>query len=63
VGLVVDRLLGASQTVIKPLGPLFQEMRGIGGATLLGTGEVGFVIDVSQVVRTAAGKARPELAA
>lgn len=53
VGLVVDRLLGASQAVIKPLGPLFQNMEGIGGATLLGTGEVGFVVDVAQVVRRA----------
>lgn len=58
VGLVVDQLLGASQAVIKPLGPLFQHMEGIGGATLLGTGEVGFVVDVAQLVRKATGKTR-----
>jgi two-component system chemotaxis sensor kinase CheA len=63
VGLVVDRLLGASQAVIKPLGPLFQNMEGLGGATLLGTGEVGFVVDVAQVVRRATGRARPGAAA
>lgn len=58
IGLVVDQLLGASQAVIKPLGPLFQHMEGIGGATLLGTGEVGFVVDVAQLVRKATGKTR-----
>lgn len=54
IGLVVDQLLGASQAVIKPLGPLFKHIDGIGGATLLGTGEVGFVVDVAQLVRKAA---------
>lgn len=58
VGLVVDRLLGASQAVIKPLGPLFQNMEGIGGATLLGSGEVGFVVDVAQLIRRATNRAR-----
>jgi two-component system, chemotaxis family, sensor kinase CheA len=53
VALVVDALRGAAQTVIKPLGPVFRHMEGIGGATLLGSGEVGFIIDVGQVVALA----------
>ncbi|MCK0509618.1 chemotaxis protein CheA [Aromatoleum buckelii] len=45
-GLVVDRLLGEFQTVIKPLGALFQHLRGIGGSTILGSGEVALILDV-----------------
>ncbi len=46
VGLVVDELLGEYQTVIKPLGKIFQNLKGISGATILGSGEVGLIIDV-----------------
>lgn len=52
VGLVVDRLLGVSQTVIKPLGPLFEQLHGIGGSTILGSGEVALILDVPQLVRS-----------
>lgn len=54
VGLVVDALHGAVQTVIKPMGPLFAHMEGVGGATILGTGDVGFILDVGQLVRKVA---------
>ena len=46
IGLVVDHLLGEFQTVIKPLGTLFDHVRGIGGSTILGSGEVALIIDV-----------------
>ncbi len=46
VGLVVDRLLGEFQTVIKPLGKVFNRISGIGGFTILGSGEVALIIDV-----------------
>ncbi len=46
IGLVVDRLLGEFQTVIKPLGKLFEHVQGIGGSTILGSGEVALIIDV-----------------
>lgn len=49
-GLVVDRLMGEFQTVIKPLGPLFSHTRGVGGATILGSGEVALIIDVPSLV-------------
>jgi two-component system chemotaxis sensor kinase CheA len=45
-GLVVDKLLGEHQTVIKPLGKIFQNLKGISGATILGSGEVAMIIDV-----------------
>jgi len=69
-GLVVDRLLGEFQTVIKPLGKLFRNLQGIGGSTILGTGEVALILDVQALIdsanRTAAtrdgqpSRARPE---
>jgi two-component system chemotaxis sensor kinase CheA len=45
-GLVVDTLMGEFQTVIKPLGRKFQRVRCIGGATILGSGEVALIVDV-----------------
>ncbi|WP_248768653.1 chemotaxis protein CheA [Pseudomonas sp. MWU12-2345] len=45
-GLVVDELLGEFQTVIKPLGKLFNALRGISGSTILGSGEVALILDV-----------------
>lgn len=50
-GLVVDRLLGEFQTVIKPLGKLFNHVQGIGGSTILGSGEVALIVDVQVLVQ------------
>jgi two-component system chemotaxis sensor kinase CheA len=52
-GLVVDTLLGEFQTVIKPLGVLFKNLRGIGGSTILGTGDVALILDVPALVSRA----------
>ncbi len=54
VGLVVDRLLGEFQTVIKPLGKVFSQIRGIGGFTILGTGDVALILDVPGLLRQVA---------
>ncbi len=53
-GLVVDELQGEFQTVIKPLGKLFSNLRGISGSTILGTGEVALILDVPSLVQQAA---------
>ena len=53
-GIVVDQLLGEFQTVIKPLGKLFRNLKGVGGSTILGTGEVALILDVPQLVQLAA---------
>ncbi len=50
VGLLVDRLLGQHQTVIKPLGRVFAQARGIAGSSILGSGEVALVLDVPALV-------------
>ncbi len=47
LGIVVDALLGEWQTVIKPLGKVFEQLRGVVGATILGTGEIALILDVA----------------
>ena len=49
-GFVVDELLGEHQTVIKPLGKVFQNLKGISGTTILGSGEVAMIIDIPEMV-------------
>ncbi|GBG01086.1 chemotaxis protein CheA [Azospira sp. I13] len=53
-GIVVDTLLGEFQTVIKPLGNLFKHLRGIGGSTILGSGDVALILDVQALVKYSA---------
>jgi two-component system, chemotaxis family, sensor kinase CheA len=45
-GLAADELLGEQQAVIKPLGRLFQGIRGVSGSTILGSGRVALILDV-----------------
>ncbi len=49
-GIVVDELHGEIQTVVKPLSPIFQALKGIGGSSLLGTGDIAFIIDIAQLI-------------
>ena len=57
-GLVVDRIYGKCQTVIKPLGPLFAEVPAVSGSTIIGNGEVGMILDVPALVRHCASAAK-----
>ncbi len=50
-GLVVDRLQGEYQTVIRPLGNVFNGLQGISGFTILGSGLVALILDVPGLVR------------
>jgi two-component system chemotaxis sensor kinase CheA len=50
-GLAVDALYGARQTVIKPLGDKFKNVRGIAGSTILGNGLVALILDVPGLMR------------
>jgi len=49
--LVVDRLYGAQQTVIKPLGKRFQDLPGIAGSAILGNGRVALILDAAGLIR------------
>ena len=53
VGILVDSLHGEFQTVIKPLGKLFQNLKGISGTTVLGSGEVALILDVGMLFQRA----------
>ena len=50
---MVDELMGEFQTVIKPLGKIFSNLRGISGSTILGSGEVALILDVPSLVQQA----------
>lgn len=54
-GLVVDNLMGEFQTVIRPLGEVFNGLDGISGFTILGNGNVALILDVQGLVRRVAG--------
>jgi len=54
-GIAVDKLNGEIQTVVKPLGPIFKPLKGIGGSSLLGSGEIAFIIDIPQLITLAIG--------
>jgi two-component system chemotaxis sensor kinase CheA len=46
IGFVVDCVVGEHQTVIKPLGRIYQNVKGISGATILGDGSVALILDL-----------------
>jgi two-component system chemotaxis sensor kinase CheA len=50
IGFVVDRVIGIQQTVIKSLGKVYKHIKGLSGATILGDGTVGLILDVHQLV-------------
>lgn len=49
-GLVVDQVLGEFQTVIKPLGKLFEFMQGISGSSILGSGDIALILDIPKLI-------------
>ncbi|QXC36788.1 chemotaxis protein CheA [Aeromonas jandaei] len=52
-GIVVDRLIGEVQAVIKPLGELFRTLRYVSGSTILGNGQPALILDVPQLIELA----------
>jgi two-component system, chemotaxis family, sensor kinase CheA len=57
-GIVVDTLLGESQTVIKPLGKMFTRVDCVSGSSILGTGDVALILDVPAVLEQAIQRAQ-----
>lgn len=49
IGLVVDTLHGDCQAVVKPLAGALQQLPGISGSTILGSGRVALILDVPQL--------------
>ncbi len=52
-GLMVDRVLGNCQTVIRSLGKLYRDVQGVSGATVLGDGTVALILDPPRLVQEA----------
>ena len=50
VGIVVDRIVGTNQTVIKQMSKLHAGVRAVSGATILGDGSVALILDVAHLV-------------
>mgnify|MGYP000456266221 CR=1 FL=1 len=50
IGIQVDELYGEYQTVIKPLGDVFENVSGISGGSILGTGEVSLIFDIPKLI-------------
>ncbi len=55
-GIMVDEILGQQQVVIKSLKGEFRETKGISGASILGDGRVGLILDVKGLVELAVDK-------
>jgi two-component system chemotaxis sensor kinase CheA len=53
IALGVDTLRGEQQTVVRSLGPVFQSIRPVSGATVLGNGEIALLLDVPRIVEAA----------
>lgn len=56
IGLVVDRLLGEQEVVVKGLGVFFGQVRGVSGVTILGDGSLALIADVGGLVGILAGE-------
>ncbi len=52
-GIVVDRLIGQKEIVIKPLGAYLKNVPGIAGSTILGDGRVIMILDSGELLRLA----------
>lgn len=51
IGLLVDKLLGREEVVIKPLGALLQGTKGVAGATVTGDGKIALILDLPELVQ------------
>jgi two-component system, chemotaxis family, sensor kinase CheA len=53
IGLIVDKLLGQQEVVIKSLGLYLSSVRGVSGSAILGDGKVRMIVDISELVELA----------
>ncbi len=51
IALLVDRLIGQHQVVVKNLEANYRKVQGIAGATILGDGKVALILDVAALVK------------
>jgi two-component system chemotaxis sensor kinase CheA len=51
VGLVVDRVIGQEEVVIKPLGAMLLGLPGMAGSTITGDGNIAIILDVQGLLK------------
>ena len=56
-GFAVDHVIGQHQTVIKSLGRMYRDVKGMSGATILGDGTVALIVDLPALVQGSAARA------
>jgi two-component system chemotaxis sensor kinase CheA len=56
VGLVVDRVLGQEDVVIKSISENYRDVPGIAGATILGDGRVALILDIPAMMGRQPGR-------
>ncbi|MBW7877209.1 MAG: chemotaxis protein CheA, partial [Candidatus Cloacimonetes bacterium] len=56
-GLLVDKVIGQQQTVIKPLSGFLGNMRGVCGCTIMGNGDISLILDISTLLDLGAEEA------
>ncbi len=56
VGVVVDELVDQQEFVVKPLNKYLANARALAGATVLGDGRVGLVVDMPTLIRTSTSR-------
>ena len=50
LGILVDKITGEQDIVVKPLGSTIRKVKGIAGATILGNGKVALILDVVNII-------------
>lgn len=61
MGLLVDELLAQQQVVVKSLETNYAHVDGLAGATILGDGSIGLILDVQGIARLARGVYKPSV--
>lgn len=56
-GIIVDQILKLQEFVIKPVGNLLYNIKGIAGASILGNGETALILDIPSILRKINSKA------
>jgi two-component system chemotaxis sensor kinase CheA len=62
VALAIDELIGKQEVVIKGLGEMFRDVRGIAGGAILGDGRIGLILDTGGLL-SLVGKTASQVAA
>ncbi len=53
IALLIDRLIGQYETVVKPLPKYFKNIKGVSGCSILGNGDTSLILDVVTLIELA----------